>query len=110
MADILEVSRYSSIAAEAQRVVKSSRGSLVGVFMHNGNVGARFLQVFDSPTVPVDGAVPVFSFPVAAGQVFIPNFPAFAVPFPTGISICTSSTFQTKTVGAADALFTALFI
>lgn len=107
--DIFESQRYSSAAQEASAIVKAAKGGLIGFFMHNGNVAQRFLQVFDSATLPADGAVPVFSFPVAPSAVFIPTMPGISMPFQKGIVVCTSTTFLTKTIGTADALFTVIF-
>ena len=92
-----------SAAAEASSVTKASAGVLYSVTFSNGNAATRYFQVFDSTTVPADATVPKITFACAAGQTISLEWPKGRF-FSTGIAWCTSSTQNTKTIGAADAL------
>jgi len=98
-----------SAALEASRVIKASLGVLYGLSGYNANAATRYIQLFDSTTVPVDGAVPVFTIPVATGQPYSIDFGVYGMGFKTGIAVCSSSTGPTKTVSAADCWFTPRF-
>lgn len=98
-----------SVALEASRVIKAGPGVLYGLSGYNANAGTRYIQLFNSITVPADAAVPVFTVPVATGQPYSIDFGAYGMGFTTGIAVCSSSTGPTKTVSAADAWFTPRF-
>jgi hypothetical protein len=98
-----------STALEASRVIKASPGVLYGLSGYNGNAGTRYIQLFNSTTVPADTAVPVLALPVAAGAAFNFDFGPYGMGFSVGIVACNSSTGPTKTVGAADSWFTPRF-
>lgn len=94
-----------STAAEASRIAKASAGNLLGFSFVNGNAATRYVQVFNSATLPADAAVPVMSFPVATGATFAFDSGKFPNQFSAGITLCNSSTQLTKTIGSADSLF-----
>lgn len=99
-----DLTSYFSAALEASHVVKASAGELAFLSMFNDNAATRWLQVFNSTTVPADTTVPDLVTEVTAGATI--QMPLTGrVPFATGISICISTTAATKTVGGADALF-----
>ena len=102
--------RHNSAGLAASLIVKDAKGWLIAVVFVNTNAAARFLQVFDSATLPADTAVPLISISVAAGATYVLSFPGFAAPMQNGIVLCNSSTAATKTIGAADSLFTALYL
>lgn len=99
----------ASAAAEASRVVKATAGSLFTVGMFNNNGATRYLQGFQAAALPANGAVPVFSIPVAAGATVFQLFGDLGLTFATGIVLANSSTATTLTVGGADSLFTASY-
>lgn len=109
MADILVPNKYCSAALEASHVVKANKGVLYGLAAYNGNGAARFIQLFDSATLPADTAVPLFTFQVAAGATLPLTFPGIGIQFFAGLVVCNSSTGGAKTIGAADSLFQILF-
>jgi hypothetical protein len=95
----------TSAAAEKSSVTKASAGNLYGFSATNSNAAVRYLQFFNSTTVPADATVPVLEFvmPANGGAAFEwPMGRAFA----TGIAWCFSTTSQTKTIitAANDAL------
>jgi hypothetical protein len=74
----------------------------------NTNAAQRFIQVFDSATLPADGAVPLITFPLGPGASTQPpiDFGVYGRTFQNGIVICNSvATEATKTLGAADSFF-----
>jgi len=91
-------------AAAASAIVKAGPGAVFGWNVTNGNAAARWLQFFDSATVPADTAVPLFSIPLAIGGSSNISLIRPRV-FLKGIVVCNSSTAATKTLGAADSLF-----
>jgi hypothetical protein len=109
MADIFQCLRYSSAALEASKIVKASKGILVGLAWTNTNGATRYLQVFDSATLPADATIPMMIFPLATGQTMVLTVPGVGIPFQNGIVVCNSSTMATKTIGAADSLFQILY-
>lgn len=90
-----------STAVESGRVLKASAGNLYGLNVTSG-ASAGFVLVFNSTTVPADGAVtPVKCYPLAANTGFDLNYRASPVAFATGISVAFSTTgCFTKTASA----------
>lgn len=70
---------------------------LIGV---NEGASSRWLMVFNSPTNPVNGAEPLFAFPVGAGGVAVLELPRPRT-FSAGIAWAISSTAGTYTRDAA---------
>lgn len=93
----------NSAAAEASSVTKAGPGCLYGFAIHNANAAARFLQFFDSVTVPADTAVPVLSIAIPATTTRVERVPFDRRFFATGICWALSTTAATKTLAAADA-------
>lgn len=91
-------------AAAASGVVKAGPGAVFGWNLVNGNAAARWIQFFDSATLPADTAVPLFSIALAIGGSSNITLIRPRV-FLKGICVCNSSTAATKTIGAADSIF-----
>lgn len=105
----LEPLNKSSIARSASIVVKSGPGRLYGFTIYSNRGSSQFILVFDTTTLPADGAIPACVFPVAATA----SLPVQWVPwrtFLTGCVICNSSTDNTKTIGSADCWFDVQFL
>jgi hypothetical protein len=98
-----------SAAVEGSHVLKASPGALLSLYVYNSGAAA-FLMVFNSTTVPADGAVtPIECIPVGAASYQYLNFaPQPPEWYSTGISAAISTTgCFTKTVGSG-AFFHAL--
>lgn len=98
-----------SAAAEGSHVLKASPGCLISAYVYNSGAAA-FLMIFNSTTVPADGAVtPIQCVPVASASYQFINFaPQPPEYYSTGISAAISTTgCFTKTVGSG-AFFHAL--
>jgi len=93
----------TSAAAEASSVTKASAGNLFGFTATNSSASNRYLQFFNSTTVPADTTVPVLSYFCAAGGTISDTF-VKGRSFTTGIAWCWSSTAATKTVGSTDGI------
>ena len=91
-------------AAAASAIVKARAGAVYGWNVTNCNAAARWLQFFDSATLPTDTSVPLFSIPLAIGGSSNITLVRPRI-FLKGIVVCNSSTAATKTIGAADSLF-----
>lgn len=91
-----------SAAAEGSHILKAAPGCLISLYAYNSGAAA-FLMVFNSTTIPADGAVtPIECVPVAAASYqyinFAPQPPEF---YSVGISAAISTTgCFTKTVGS----------
>ena len=93
----------TSAAAEASSVTKASAGVLYGFTATNSSGTDRYLQYFNSTTVPADATVPVISSFCPAGGTIADSW-AKGRYFSTGISWAWSSTAATKTVGSTDGI------
>lgn len=99
----LVLSRSSSSALEASRVVKNSSGDLFRVKGYS--TAAGFIQVHNSAAVPAAAAVPIVSFAVAANANFEEDYADLPYNFSTGITVVFSSTQATYTAGTASVWF-----
>jgi len=104
------LTNIDSTVLEASHVLKASAGKLFTVTGYNNNSGRQFVQLFNSTTVPADGAVPVVTFLVAATANFSLDYGRWGRYFSTGIAISNSSTAATKTIGSADCWFSTTLI
>lgn len=105
-------SNETSSALEKSRVIKASAGTLYGLSGYNSAAYAQYFQIHDSATVPADTAVPILGLvvQVGPGEQFQLDFGVRGRAFANGISVCTSSTLATKTLGAnADASWDAQY-
>lgn len=104
----LAISTYApdidvSAAAEASSVSKASTGVLYGFTFSNANASTRYLQFYNSTTVPADTAVPFATFECPSGKTISGEWPKGRY-CATGIAWANSSTQNTKTIGSADSL------
>lgn len=100
----------TSTAEEASRIIKASAGVLYGLTVYNNNAATRYIQLYNSATLPADAVVPVLTFEVAAQTSRSIDFGGYGRGFTTGIVVANSSTDTTKTIGAADSLFDAQYV
>lgn len=101
---------YVSSAAEASAVVTTSKAFLLYAVMANANAAARYFQLFNSTSVPADTTVPyMVPFRTANANLTLLNLGNYPAYFSTGISICNSTTQNTKTVGSADCMYAVFY-
>lgn len=100
---------YTSRALESSCVVKTGDGVLYGFTVTNTNGAARFVMVFDSRTVPANGAVPIFAKSVPLGDAALFTW-LWGRTFFAGIAIANSTTQGTLTLGSADQIFDAQYL
>lgn len=99
----------SSAGLVASMIVKASAGNLYKIIGHNNSGSDQFIQIFNSATLPADGAVPHLVQKVLANQNFEIDFDAVGAYMTTGIVVCNSTTVATKTIGAANCWFNAVY-
>lgn len=97
----------SSTALEASRVVSASACLVSRVSMLNTNASVRYLQLFNTTSLPANGAVPIDSAHCTTGQRAVITYSIPTDRCSTGLTLAFSSTSNTLTVGSAEALFTA---
>ena len=90
-------------------IVVPGRIVVYGFTVYNTKAAAQFFCVFDASAVPANGAVPLWSWPLAAhnGDAF--DWTPRGRQFQTGLVLCNSSTDASKTLGEADCLFDVQF-
>src|ERR1051325_6655735 len=95
-----------SASAESSHVLKASAGNLYAVYVSNPSASG-FLMVFNSATVPIDGAVtPIHCVPVGAASLGYVNFnPGPPEAYATGMSAALSSTGCITKTTAPAAIF-----
>jgi hypothetical protein len=100
---------YSSSGPEARCFVKTGASYLFGFTVSNSNAAARFIQVFDTDQRPANGAVPtiVVSCPTVGDKEMLWIPPR---RMDRGIVICSSTTQNTLTLGAAEFLFDVQYV
>lgn len=100
----------TSNALENSRVVKAGSGTLFGFSGFNNKGSAQFVLVFDTDSVPAEGAVPKLVLTVPAAANFSYDGGIHGRAFQRGIVICNSSTAATKTIGSADTWYDCQYV
>lgn len=100
----------ASTAAEDNRVVKASAGTLYGFTA--ASTTAQYIQIFNLTAVPASGAgvVPFLTFPITANGTIAIDFGVYGIRCSTGIVIANSTTFLTYTDGGDDTLFNVQYV
>jgi len=101
----------TSAAYEASHVIKATPGTLYKLNVYNSKASAQFIQFYNSATLPADAAVPtgpLITVPTVSSVTI--DFGSGGRVFSTGIVVGNSSTGPTKTIGAADCWFDALYL
>ena len=92
--------QYTSDALVAAAQVAASSCNLCGFIASNNNAAVRYLQIHNSATTPAEGAVPMASLPIAAGDTLV--MADMPLTLSAGLYICLSETLATKTLADAD--------
>ena len=100
----------TSTAEEASRIIKASAGVLYGLTVYNNNAATRYIQLYNSASLPADAVVPAVTIEVAAQSSRSIDWGVYGRAFTAGIVVANSSTDTTKTIGAADSLFDAQYV
>jgi hypothetical protein len=97
----------TSAAVESGHICKATAGNIYWVDVYSSSASPAFLMVFDSATVPADGAVtPLYCFPVTATGAVDRNFTPGPWPHTTtGISVALSSTGCFTKTAITNAMF-----
>ena len=101
-------SNINTSAYAASLIIKSSSGRLYRIKGYNSLASTQFIQIHDAASLPANGAIPEIIIPVLASSSFEISLPE-GMSLTSGIVICNSSTGPTKTIGAADCWFQAIF-
>lgn len=101
---------YDSAALEASKIVKASAGTLYYLSVYNGGDVDQWYALANATTVPGNGAlVAMQPVKIAGRKTGGWNFGPLGKAFATGIVVYNSTTdpSATKTLGAADSLYSA---
>lgn len=94
-------------ASAASLIVRAAPRKLVSIRVHSFKISPQYILVMDSTTLPANGAVTLLCPPI---KVLADDYREikFEVPVAAsaGIVVCNSSTAPSKTIGAADCIFT----
>ena len=102
---------FTPPGATSGGVVKGSPGVLYKVGMTNLTGATRYIQVFNSTTVPNPGTVPIISKEVAANTYGELDFSNRGLPLSTGIVVVASTAQGSYTAaGALDVLMVPTYI
>lgn len=94
-------------ALVASRVISTTPIKLFSLIVLNTGA-AQYIQLFESTTVPANGAVPELpAVYVAANSTVQFDFGVYGMDFDS-LSVCNSSTAATKTIGSADCALVAV--
>jgi hypothetical protein len=97
------VQHVDSQAFATSGVVKATPGVFFEVNGFNSSASTRYFHVYNSATVPGDGAVPAcIPITVPPSSPFSFSFAKDGIELDTGISWACSTSFATKTLGAAE--------
>lgn len=101
----------SLVASQQIKTLSGSaaKGRLHWLYLFNNNAAVRYAQLFDSAALPAEGATPLFVQSMTA-SASVPKelaFPPDGLVFTNGLWIVISTTAATKTIAAADLIFTA---
>jgi hypothetical protein len=91
-------------------IVKASSGKLFSMNGHNSKNQSQFIHVYNSATLPANGAVPEIIILVPSSTSFFIDMHEHGRYFSNGIVIGNSSTGPTKTIGVADCWFDVQYI
>lgn len=100
---------YAAHAA-ASGVIKATAGKLYTMTITNDNAAMQYIHFFNLAAVPADTTAPLFAVCVPAKSTLPLDWLEFGRYFSTGICWSNSSTFATKTIGAADCSVTATYL
>ena len=98
-----------NVGALRNSIVVPGRLVVYGFTVYNTKASAQYLNVFDGSTLTADGAVPLFSWPLAANSGVGFGWQPNGRQFQGGLVLCNSSTDATKTIGSADCFFDVQF-
>lgn len=106
--------RHQTVAGSAATVlVKSGAGCLYSAYLHNANAAVRYLQFFDTVTLPTStSTVPLISvaIPATAGVIVgVDLFTSFGWRFTTGLVWAYSTTRDVYTAATASEQQTLVF-
>ena len=91
--------------------VLSTKGcKLLSLMIFNNNAGTQYIQVHETATLPADTAVPKLpAIPVASKAVVNIDFGVNGIDL-DALTVCNSSTPDTKTIGGADCAIAAVLL
>lgn len=98
-----------NVGALRNAIVVPGRVVVYGFTAYNTSAAAVFLSVIDASAVPANGAVPLFSWPLAAHNGAGFDWTPRGRQFQTGLVLAVSSTDATLTLGEAVGLFDVQF-
>jgi len=112
----LTYSAYSALGTNVSANIKVTPGKMYGLVATNANSATRFIQLFNKITAPINGDVPLRTYPVYGnyGSLMIDGnlWGLAGLNFSTGIAWGMSSTPLTHTAisAATDVIFEAFFL
>lgn len=103
MANYNSAGLVSSLIVPATQMETSQGIVLRNLSAHSTKITAQYIQIFDTTSVPANGAVPIMTYPIGVNITLNLDF-GNGRQFLNGVTICNSSTAATLTIGTADCL------
>ena len=106
-----ELPRNAFSTALANSIVAfTGQGRLLGFSVTSTRASGQFIQLFNSTTIPADGAIPLISIDIATVVAKGVAWDPWGRWMTAGCVICNSTTQGSKTIGSADCLFDVQYV
>jgi len=94
----------------ASRVLSTKGCKLLSLLVYNNNAAQQFIQVHETNALPADGSIPKLpAIPVGGKSITNIDLGVNGIDL-DALTVCNSSTPDTKTIGAADCAIAATIL
>lgn len=93
---------YSDGGAATSYVLMAHKGFVTGLIVVNNTATAGWVQIHDATSLPIDGTVPLLSFPIPSNAAVALDTPIYCA---TGAVVAISTTRATLTLSSDTALY-----
>ena len=102
-------STYVTTALTNSGIIKAGAGILYGLIGTTNSTLDQWIMIFDSATVPANGAIPLFPLASQSLSNFSLDYGIYGFPFVNGLSWSNSSTINTKTISGNNCWISAIY-
>lgn len=102
IADLIDTRTFGNSLLVESRVVSSVPCKAFLISGYNNSTNQLFVQIHPRRTAPTNGAIPLFSIPVPAGNFYSFDFSTYGADMTNGIAVCCSTTVTNTTLGGTN--------